>query len=129
MVFRHATPKPREEGEENPANATQIVTTTPATEDRMRLATPTCPDCRERAVAALETIPITMAFVGDPREGPVRYGDGASNVLDWNQQRPVVGPGGRPLVVCVNGHQWETIIDAEHGRVPPTGQSAQLSPR
>lgn len=79
----------------------------------MRLATPTCPHCRERAVAALETVPITMSFEGDPREGSVRYGDGANNVLDWNHQRPVVGPGGRPLVVCVNGHQWETVIEDE----------------
>lgn len=85
----------------------------------MRLATPTCPHCRERAVAALETVPITMSFEGDPREGSVRYGDGANNVLDWNHQRPVVGPGGRPLVVCVNGHQWETVIEDET-RTRPT---------
>lgn len=93
----------------------------------MKLATPICPHCQTPAVGARETIPITCPLDGDPREGSVRYG--AEGVLNWDQQQPVVGPGGQPLVTCVNGHLWETQIDYETWLRTHTSQSTRLPQR
>jgi len=74
----------------------------------MKVQRPNCPQCREPAVGTVETIRGVARFNDVPKANhPVQY---RRTDVDWDSQRTIDGPGGKPLVTCDNGHEWESPI-------------------
>lgn len=101
---------------------------------RLRLHTPTCPECGEPARGSSDFIPGIALFDGDPRSGRVDY-VGETKVL-WDGQFNAVDladPAGTPpgdqhadltllpgvpreeqmQVQCRSGHEWITRFDTK----------------
>lgn len=78
----------------------------------MRLEKPSCPECGAPAIGTLDRIPGVALFDpgDDPTQGPVEY-VGETDV-DWDGQQTETDPMSEdPIVVCANGHTWDTAID------------------
>lgn len=94
---------------------------------RLRLHTPTCPECGEPARGSSDFIPGIALFDGDPRSGRVDYvgetkvlWDGQFNAVELaaSDSRALPLLKGVPReeqmqVQCRSGHEWITRFDTK----------------
>lgn len=90
----------------------------------MRLFTPQCPECGERACHIEETM-LCQYEIGQFEN--VQHPDPASEEFDYTGQYEDYGDTAQPNIVegtvavkCHNGHEWRTIINTGHEQPLPT---------
>jgi len=72
----------------------------------MKLAKPKCPECGEEARSTVEQL-LGCADIEIDGDGDAIYTD---TEVAWEHSESVRGPGGGIMLVCPEGHSWESEV-------------------